>query len=186
MLTLPPSVRIFLAAGVTDLRKSFDGLEGIARHVIAEDPLSGHLFVFCNRRRNRLKMARLREMLDEPRDRILPASMIGKAVRYALGQWERLQVFLRDGRVEIDNNAVERAVRGVALGRKNWLFCGSKSGGKRAAVMYSLVQSCKELGVEPYAYFADVLERLPTTAVSAVCELTPRRWLAAQPTSPAE
>ena len=91
-----------------------------------------------------------------------------------------LEVYLEHGHVAIDNNAVERAVRGIAVGRKNWLFAGSFAGAERAAAMYSLVESAKMAGVEPYAYLADVLARLPGTPMSRVAELTPRAWAAAR------
>jgi transposase len=103
----------------------------------------------------------------------LPKSPLGQAVSYAKAQWQTLVRYVEDGDLEIDNNAVERAIRGVAVGRKNWLFAGSYEGAKRAAVLYSLVESCKAQGVEPFAYFADVLAR---TATASARQLTPRAW----------
>jgi len=88
-----------------------------------------------------------------------------------------LERYLDDGRIEIDNNAVERAVRPVAVGRKNYLFCGSEEGARRAATLYSLIESCRAQGVEPFAYFADVLAR---TATASARELVPRAWKAAR------
>jgi len=103
----------------------------------------------------------------------LPRSPLGKAVAYARAQWDTLVRYVDDGDLKIDNNAVERAIRGTAVGRRNWLFAGSYEGAKRAAVLYSLVESCKSAGVEPYAYFADVLTR---TATATAKELTPAAW----------
>lgn len=103
----------------------------------------------------------------------LPKSPLGQAVGYAQAQWPTLLRYVEDGDLEIDNNAVERAIRGVAVGRKNWLFAGSYEGARRAAVLYSLVESCKAEGVEPFAYFADVLTRTTTATAK---ELTPRAW----------
>ncbi len=103
----------------------------------------------------------------------LPKSPLGKAVFYAKAQWTTLVRYVDDGDLEIDNNAVERSIRGVAIGRKNWMFAGSYEGAKRAAVLYSLVESCKAVGVEPFAYFADVLAR---TATATAKQLTPRAW----------
>jgi hypothetical protein len=82
----------------------------------------------------------------------LPKSRLGIAIDYCLGQWEPLQVFLQDGRVEIDNNLVENAIRPTAIGKKNWLFIGAEEAGWRSAVLYSLVVSCRNRGIEPFAY----------------------------------
>ena len=111
--------------------------------------------------------------LDAWQQDALPKSPLGVAVGYGRAQWETLVRYVDDGDLEIDNNTVERAIRGVAVGRKNWLFAGSYEGAKRAAVLYSLVESCKAQGVEPFAYFADVLAR---TATASAKELTPRAW----------
>lgn len=119
----------------------------------------------------------IRARLDAWAPQALPRSPFGQAVGYALGQWPTLVRYLEDGRIEIDNNAVENAVRPVALGRKNWLFAGSYEGGRRAAVLYSLIASCKAAGADPYAYFADVLGR---TATAPARILTPRAWKAAR------
>ena len=131
-------------------------------------------------RESRPLLDALWKLLPQLRERGLPSSPLGKAVGYAEGQWPMLEVYLEHGHVAIDNNAVERAVRGIAVGRKNWLFAGSFAGAERAAAMYSLVESAKMAGVEPYAYLADVLARLPGTPMSRVAELTPRAWAAAR------
>jgi hypothetical protein len=122
-------------------------------------------------------LAQLRECLEAWKAEALPRSDFGKAVAYALAQWPTLVRYVEDGDLQIDNNAVERAIRGVAVGRKNWLFAGSYAGGKRAAILYTLIESCKAAGVEPFAYFADVLAR---TATASPKELTPRAWKAAR------
>lgn len=85
-------------------------------------------------------------------------------------------MYLADGRVPIDNNATERTIRAVAVCRKNWLFTGSVEGGKRAAGMYSIVQTCKLQGVEPWAYLADVLAQAPLLRDEELAVLTPRLW----------
>jgi len=113
----------------------------------------------------------------------LPKSPLGKATGYFVRQWDALYRFLEDGRVEIDNNKVERQIRAVAVGRKNWLFAGSDEGGRRAATIYSLVGTCGLLGIEPWAYLKDVLQRLAEG--QAPGELTPRQWLAARDKAPA-
>ena len=90
-----------------------------------------------------------------------------------LSRWTTFTRFLDDGRVCLTNNAAERALRGVALGRKSWLFCGSNRGGERAAVMYSLIATAKLNGIDPQAWLADVLARLPDHPAKRIGELLP-------------
>jgi transposase len=118
----------------------------------------------------------LRRCLDEWAIAALPKSPLGEAVGYALSQWKTLQVYVEDGRVEIDNNEVESAIRGIALGRKNHLFVGSEQGGHDAAVFYSLIESCKAAAVEPMAYLQDVIGRAAELSPAALAALTPARW----------
>lgn len=106
----------------------------------------------------------------------LPQSELGKAVSYALNQWPSIKRYTEVGEAEIDNNSCENTIRGVAVGRKNWLFCGSESGGKRAAVLYSLIESCKRIDVEPFVYLKDVLDRVSNHPMSRIQELTPKGW----------
>jgi len=91
----------------------------------------------------------------------LPQSLLGQAVEYALCQWPTLGVYLNDGRVEIDNNLVENAIRPTAVGKKNWLFIGEAGAGQRGAIIYTLIESCRLRKIDPYAYLRDVLSRLP-------------------------
>jgi hypothetical protein len=99
-----------------------------------------------------------------------------KAMRYMLKRWSAFTLFLDDGRVCLSNNAAERALRGIALGRKSWLFCGSDRGGQRAAAMYSLIVSCKMNDVDPHAWLADVLARIATHPAHRIDELLPWNW----------
>lgn len=122
----------------------------------------------------------LRDWLAELKSLVLPKSPIGKAVGYFLNHADALGRFIHDGRLEIDNNRCERAMRQVAVGRKNWLFAGSEAGGRRAATLYSLTVGCWELGVDPFAYLADVLQRVSSTPSSCIGTLTPRGWVAQQ------
>jgi hypothetical protein len=100
------------------------------------------------------------------------------APHYTLRQWDTLVRYLDDGRLEIDNNRVERQMRSVAVGRKNWMFAGSAEGARRAATAYSLVGTCGLLGIEPWAYLQDVLQKIAEGADPA--NLTPRLWQAAR------
>jgi transposase len=102
---------------------------------------------------------------------VLPKSPVGDAVRYLTNQWAALQRFVDDGRLAIDNNRAENQLRLVAVGRKNWLFAGSFEGARRAALLYSLVQSCKLIDVPPFAYLKDVLRRLPTHPHRLIAQL---------------
>lgn len=108
--------------------------------------------------------------------RLLPQSSLGKAMNYALGQWESLAVYLQDGAIEIDNNLVENAIRPTALGKKNWLFFGDADAGHRGAVLYTIVECCRRRGVEPYAYLRDILTRLPNLTNWQIKEVTPQAW----------
>lgn len=108
----------------------------------------------------------------------LPKSPLGKATGYFVRQWDALCRFLDDGRIEIDNNGVERQIRAVAVGRKNWLFAGSDEGGRRAAAIYSLIGTCGLLGIEPWAYLKDALQRIAEGEDPR--RLTPRLWKTAR------
>ena len=108
----------------------------------------------------------------------MPKSPLGDAVRYLTNQWAALQRFVDDGRLAIDNNRAENQLRVVAVGRKNWLFAGSFEGARRAALLYSLVQSCKLIDVPPFAYLKDVLLRVATHPQRLIDQLTPRGWAA--------
>ncbi|HEY5207537.1 MAG TPA: IS66 family transposase [Roseiarcus sp.] len=101
---------------------------------------------------------------------------LAKAIQYMLKRWPAFTLFLDDGRVCMSNNAAERALRGVALGRKSWLFCGSDRGGQRAAAMYSLIVTAKMNGVDPQAWLADVLSRIAGHSAHRLDELLPWRW----------
>ncbi len=114
------------------------------------------------------------------RGRFLPRSLLGEAMDYALGQWSALTVFLEDGRLEIDNNLVENAIRPTALGKKNWLFIGEAQAGKRGAILYTLIESCRRRGLDPSAYLRDVLTRLPHMTNQQIKDVTPQAWAKAQ------
>jgi hypothetical protein len=100
-------------------------------------------------------------------------SDVALAINYALGRWQALVRYCDDGSIEIDNNAAERALRAVALGRKNYLFAGSDAGGERAAAMYTLIGSAKLNGIDPEAYLSEVLRRIADHPIKRIEELLP-------------
>jgi transposase len=106
----------------------------------------------------------------------LPQSLLGTAMDYALGQWRTLEIYLADGRVEIDNNLVENAIRPTAIGKKNWLFVGEAAAGQRSAIIYTLIESCRRRGLDPYQYLRDILTRLPNMTNHQIPEVTPAAW----------
>jgi hypothetical protein len=142
--------------------------------------------------RQALRQARSRPMLDDiqaylerERPRVLPKSPIGQAIAYTLSNWEALVRYCEDGDLEIDNNGAERSLRGVAVGRRNWTFFGSDNGGRTAAVLTSLIASCKRLHIDPFAYLRDLFERISSHPRNRLEELLPDHWLAARAATPA-
>lgn len=103
---------------------------------------------------------------------------------YALFQWPTLTVFLRNGQVEIDNNLVENAIRPTAVGKKNWLFVGDADAGERGAILYTIVESCRRRGLDPYAYLRDVLTRLPQMTNHQIKDIIPATWGNPRKTNP--
>ena len=101
---------------------------------------------------------------------------VGRAMDYMLKRWDTFSRFLHDGRICLSNNAAERALRGVALGRKAWLFAGSDRGGERAAAIYTLIVTAKLNGVDPRAWLADILRRIPGHPATLLHELLPWDW----------
>ena len=110
----------------------------------------------------------------------LPQSGMGKALSYLLGNWDQLSRFLEDGRIEIDNNLVENAIRPTAIGKKNWLFVGSDTSGETSAILYTIIESARRRGLDPLEYLRDALSRLPRMTIAQVPELLPAAWAAAQ------
>jgi len=114
--------------------------------------------------------------LEALREKHLPQSPLGKAIRYTLGEWQPLTRYLEDGRLEIDNNLTENAIRPSAVGKKNWLFIGHPEAGWRSAVIYSVIVSCRRRGIDPWQYLSDVLQRLPAMKQSEISSILPARW----------
>lgn len=128
-------------------------------------------------------VTRLGRALRRLQSRPLPKSRLGQAIAYTLELWEGLGVYLDDGRVEVDNNPVENAIRPTAIGKKNWLFIGEADAGQRGAIIYTVIESCRRRGLDPFAYLRDLLTRLPTATNWQVPELTPAAWLKARSAS---
>jgi transposase len=131
-------------------------------------------------RRSRPLLDTIHAWLETQRPKVLPKSPIGEAIGSALNHWAALIRPWEAGFLEIDNGASERAMKPVALGRKNWLFAGSDEGGRTAATLMSLCAICKELGIDPFAYLRDVLGRVSTHPNSRIEELLPDRWSSAE------
>jgi transposase len=123
-------------------------------------------------------LAAIKARLEEHLPKLPPKGPLAEAIGYTLNHWQALNRYLDDGRLEIDNNAVERAIRPVAVGRHNWMFVASERGGHATAALYSLIESAKANALNPYAYLRDVLTRLPSTNARDIDSLLPHVWQA--------
>lgn len=126
-------------------------------------------------------LEKLHRYLQEQHPTALPKSPLGTAIGYALRNWTALTRYTEDGRLKIDNNGAEQALRPIVLGRKNWLFAGSEAAAHRTAILCSLVQTCKHLQINPFVYLRDVIDRVSTHPARLVLELTPREWKRLRP-----
>jgi transposase len=181
--------RVIEAACWAHVRRHFFDL-----HAMGKSPLASEALLWIQRlyaveddvrgrppdERRRVRKARAEPLLAEMRawleatlGRVSRRGDLAKAIRYALTRWTALTRYVDDGRIEIDNNAVERAIRPIALGRKNWLFAGSDTGGARAAAIASLVSTARLNGLNPEAYLRHVLERIAEHPARQVAELLP-------------
>lgn len=124
------------------------------------------------------------DWLEQQQSHVLPKSPMGEAIRYTLSNWDALIRYTTDGDLSIDNNAAERALRGIAVGRGNWLFAGSDRGGKTAAVLFSFIRSCERNEMDPFVYLRDVIARISDHPMSELPELLPDRWKAAHGAAP--
>jgi len=145
-------------------------VERQTRSLAVEDRLE------LRRLQSRPILQKLHDYLLEIEAELLPKSPEGRAVRYTLKNWTALTRYCDDGDLEIDNNATERAIRAVAVGRANWTFFGSDEGGKTAAVLRTLVASCQRAGVDPFLWLKDVLSRIATHPITRIAELLPHNW----------
>jgi transposase len=171
--------RYFFKALDTDEQRMGPALHLIARLYRVEEcakSLTAEKRLELRQRLSASVVKKLHQYLLELQPEVLPKSPSGAAVRYALNQWEALTRFLEDGDLEIDNGAAERANRDIAVGRNNWTFFGSDNGGKTAAILRSFIASCKRIDSMPFAWFQDVLSRIPAHSVPRLSELLPHNW----------
>jgi transposase len=141
-----------------------------------EDMLDEQAFLALRQEQAVPILQQIKTWLLENYQQVTPKSPIGQAIAYALPRWEKLSAYLLDGRLRIDNNLVENAIRPLALGRKNYLFAGSHEGAGRAAMIYSFMGSCKMHQINPQAWLTDVLERIALHPVNKLEELLPGSW----------
>ena len=123
-------------------------------------------------------IAELKAWLEATLPKLSGKTDLALAMRYGLSRWAALTRYINNGRIEIDNNAAERSIRGIALGRKNYLFAGSDKGGNRAAAVYSLIETCKLNAIDPEAYLRDILARIADHKITRIDELLPWNWAA--------
>jgi transposase len=146
-----------------EIERAINGLSSDQRKAVRQD-------------RSTPLVASLHTWMREQRAKLSRHNDLAKAMDYILKRWDAFTRFLDDGRVCLSNNAAERALRGIALGRKSWLFAGSDRGGERAAVMYSLIVTAKMNDIDPQAWLADVLARIADHPASRLDELLPWNW----------
>ena len=192
--------RLRAAACWMHARREFDEARATTSHPLVEETLArirqlydledrAKSFTHIERRvlrdrESRPLVDRILARLDAERAQLRPSSQLAKAVQYSLNRHVELSRFLDDGRIELDTGLLERSLRGPALGRKNYLFFGSLSGGRTAATLYSVVQSARLHHLDVTAYLTDILRRLPAILpidTAAIRELLPDRWAATHP-----
>jgi len=122
------------------------------------------------------QLEQIKKIIDQEKLRQLPQSNFGKAINYTLERWDALSHYLEHGRLEIDNNLVENAIRPTAIGKKNFLFFGSPESGQTSAIIYSLIETCRKLDINPADYLRETLSALPTMKQAEAADWTPARW----------
>jgi len=155
--------------------RRIDELFAIEREI---NGLSPEQRLKVRRERSKPLIDDLESWMRRERRKLSSKTALAEAMDYSLKRWAALTRFLDDGRICVSNNAAERAVRGIAVGRRNWTFAGSDSGGRRAAAIYTLIETCKLNDVDPRAWLADVLARIADHPAKRVAELLPWHWQA--------
>jgi len=153
--------------------RRIDALFAIERDI---NGASAETRLAVRRERARPLIGELETWLSEQRARLSAKTELARAIDYSLKRWPALTRYLDDGRLCMSNNAAERALRGVAVGRHNWTFAGSDAGGERAAAIYTMIETCKLNAVDPRAWLADVLARLQDHPAKRLAELLPWNW----------
>lgn len=146
-----------------DIEREIHGLSADQRHLLRQE-------------KSAPLVKELESWMIETRDKLSRGHDLTKTFNYMLRRWPSFTRFLDDGRTCLSNNAAERALRSIALGRKSWLFCGSDRGGQRAAVLYSLITTAKLNDVDPQAWLADILARIAAHPAKRIDELLPWNW----------
>jgi len=155
--------------------RRIDELFAIEREITGRPPDERRA---VRRERSKPLVHALEIWLRAERKKLSSKAPVAKAIDYSLKRWEAFTRFIDDGRLCMSNNAAERAVRGIAVGRKNWTFCGSDSGGRRAAAIYTLIETCKLNDIDARAWLADVLARIADHPIKKIAELLPWNWKA--------
>ncbi|MFH1615587.1 MAG: transposase [Planctomycetota bacterium] len=155
---------------------AYSGYDEFFRKSDADEKYSSAQLLQARQTEAKPILKEIKTILDGYKKEVLPKSPIGKAVTYSLNQWEALIRYVDDPMLDIDNDTSERTLRMVVIGRKNYLFAGSEAGAKRAAIIYSLVASCKLNGLDPFVYFRDVLKRVSIHPADKIDELLPSNW----------
>ena len=169
-------VDAFKLSACADAKRAIDAIRELYAIERAAKPMGDEQRCALRRAEAGPLIERFFAWLDEQQFKVLPQSPMGKAVAYALNIRPQLRVYLDHGFVGIDNNPVERALRPVVVGRKNWMFAGNEAGGKAAAVFYSLIESAKRHGLNVADYLEDVIRRLPSYPAQRLRELLPDQW----------
>jgi len=185
--------KVTLAACLAHIRRGFQKAQQQNRALVEEVLVWFAIIYKIEAYAKRKKMSsderlRLRKKYTQPflnkiyawllsqRDQHVPGTPVAKAIVYALNQWSRLEAFMENGQIDVDNNSTERAIRPVTLFRKNSLFASNAHGGERAALFYSLVESCKLNGIDPFEYLQDVYNRLHDCPANELIHLLPSHW----------
>ena len=150
------------------------GIEAEAKHLSPQERFA------VRQKESTLLLGKIKKKLEEHLPGHLPQSPMRQAINYTLGLWKELNVYLQDGRLPIDNNLAENAIRPIALGRKNWLFVGSEAGGHTAAVLMTFTATCRKNKINTWLYLKDVLQRIQAHPASRLDELLPDRWQESQ------
>lgn len=162
-------------ARAEDALQRFQKLYGVER-VIREKNLDRRDALALRQKESVPVLNEFKAWLMDAYQQVLPASVIGKAIAYCLPRWDKLSLYTTDARLQIDNNPVENAVRPVAIGRKNYLFAGSHDAASRAAMIYSLLATCRMHDINPFDWLKDVFERMHLYTTNNIHELLPQNW----------